>query len=212
MFADVTLPHCEECKPNRKDAGGFWGARRGQVWDDYRVSIHLINPPVIFAQDFILILWMGVKTAALLTSVVRGCAIATRNLCFWWVVGGRSTPASTPPTSNGSRRCNRSGRCPPANMPCVGGGPVNLSCTTLQTASCYDDDPPPRIQHSTAWTPLLCAMAQCCWRCLVGMCRRHGFHHHVMTRPTTQRASRRHPTIISIEHMNLAPCCDVTVL
>ena len=55
VFADVTLPHCEECKPNRKDAGGFWGARRGQVWDDYRVSIHLINPPVIFAQNFILI-------------------------------------------------------------------------------------------------------------------------------------------------------------
>ena len=55
MFADVTLPGCEQCEPSRKDAGGFWGARWRQVWDDYRVSNHVINPPMIFAQDFILI-------------------------------------------------------------------------------------------------------------------------------------------------------------
>ena len=135
MFADVTLPpcRCDHRKPSRKDAGGL-GGKRGQVWDDYRVSIHVINA-VIFAQDFILIQWVS-RLLFCPQQWWGGCAIGTRNLCFRWVVGV-FYPA--PPTGNGARRCNRSGRCPLALLPCVGGG-VNLSRTTLQTA-CYDDDP-----------------------------------------------------------------------
>ena len=61
-------------------------------------------------------------------------------------------------------RCNLSGRCPPA-MPCVGGG-VYLGGVDLR-----HDDPHPPHSHTprSAWTPLLCSMAQCCawWECAV---------------------------------------------
>lgn len=58
MFADVTAvtADCDCCKTRRKDAGGVWG-QGGQVWDDYRVSIHVINLRM-FAHVGILIPWV----------------------------------------------------------------------------------------------------------------------------------------------------------
>ena len=55
VFADVTAD-CDCCKTRRKDAGGVWG-QGGQVWDDYRVSIHVINLRM-FAHVGILIPWV----------------------------------------------------------------------------------------------------------------------------------------------------------
>ena len=58
VFADVTAvtADCDCCKTRRKDAGGVWG-QGGQVWDDYRVSIHVINLRM-FAHVGILIPWV----------------------------------------------------------------------------------------------------------------------------------------------------------
>ena len=69
MFADVTAvtAGCDCCKTRRKDAGGVWG-QGGQVWDDYRVSIHVISTPI--PRDICTIFHphsMGVKSGVLPT-------------------------------------------------------------------------------------------------------------------------------------------------
>ena len=118
MSADVTLAGCEHRKPSRKDAGGFWG-KRGQVWDDYRVSIHVINP-VIFAQHFILMLWVS---RVLFCPQWGGRAIEKPVL----LVGGGRVPASTAHRQWSQEM--QSQRAVPSGHALCGGRSVNLSRT-----------------------------------------------------------------------------------
>ena len=149
MFADVTAvtADCDCCKTRRKDAGGVWG-QGGQVWDDYRVSIHVINLRM-FAHVGILIPWVvGNLPRGIAHTEIRftqslgretrlslkGGRIVVPYPTLPWIVV--SSTLLDPPTDDGARRCNRSGRCPPA-LPCVGGGLTWVYVPTICVPGIY---------------------------------------------------------------------------